>query len=157
MTTIIFIARLRSSASSLSFFGMVMDSFLKFPLVLFAIPAAYFNAVMICLLVKTLRRNGPIFNPLHAVKLLWSLLKILLKALLVGFVPAMLLSALVRYITPSWSLFSIFVVLLGTLLSAVLIHRVLLTKIVAQTKWNWAIAILTLFQIAASGSVFFFL
>lgn len=134
-----------------------MDNLLNNPLALLFIPGAYFNAVMICLFFKTLRRNGPIFNPLKAAKLLWFLFKLLLRALLFGFIPAVLISTLFRYIAPNWNLTAISIILLGILFSAFLIHRVALTEVVAKTKWNWAIAIMTLFQITAFGSVFFFL
>lgn len=134
-----------------------MEILLKNPLYLFYIPGAYFNAVMICLIVKTLRRNGPIFSPLKAMKLLWPLLKTLVKALLWGFIPAVLISALVRHFAPSGSWVSISIILLGILMSAIYVHRVVLTDVVEQAKWNWVIVILTLLQIAASGSVFLFL
>lgn len=133
-----------------------MEILLKNPLFLFYIPGAYFNAVMICLFVKTLRRNGPIFNPLKAVKLLWPLLQILVKALFFGLIPAVLLSTLVQYIAPSWSLVALAIILLGILFSAIFVHRVMLSDIVAPAKWNWIIVVLTLLQIAAFGSVLFF-
>lgn len=133
-----------------------MEVWLKNPLFLFYILGAYFNAVMICLFVKTLRRNGPIFSPLKAVKLLWPLLKTLVKALLLGFIPAVLLSRLLEYIVPSWNLVALAIILLGVLFSAIFVHRIVLTDVVALAKWNWVIVTLTLLQITAFGSVLLF-
>lgn len=133
-----------------------MEIWLKNPLFLFYIPGAYFNAVMICLFVKTLRQNGPIFSPLKAVKLLWPLLKTLVKALLLGFIPALLLSKLLQHIAPSWDLVALSIILLGVLFSAIFVHRIVLADVVTQAKWNWVIVTLTLLQIIAFGSVLFF-
>lgn len=112
-----------------------------------SIPSTYFNAVWMCFFVNLLRQHGLVFNPMKAFKLVWPAFK----TLLVGFVPAALLIPVVQKLMPSLTYAPLLLVSLGLLVSAALLHRMLLTHISNTRKWNVAIAILAIVQVVLLG------
>lgn len=119
-------------------------------LLLTSIPASYFNAAMICFFATVLRQHGLIFNPITSAKLMWPLIR----AVLIGFVPAAALGNLLLAFAPSWGTVGLVLVSLGALLGAILIHRIVLGVVTRKVRWNWAIAVVTLIQFVISVSVF---
>jgi hypothetical protein len=107
-------------------------------IVLGSLPGVYFNAVLICFFFNLLRQNGLVLNPVKAAKLIWPVFK----SMLLGFVPAAILSSLIQRLIPSPSIIAIVIVSLGALISAILLHRFLLGEVDSPRKWNIAIAIL---------------
>lgn len=103
-----------------------------------SIPGAYFNAVLVCFFVNLLRQNGLVLNPFKAAKLIWPAFK----SMLLGFVPAAILSSLIQWLIPSLSSASLIIAPLGALVSAILLHRFLLNDVSNSKPWNIAIAVL---------------
>lgn len=103
-----------------------------------SIPGAYFNAVLVCFFVNLLRQNGLVLNPFKAAKLIWPAFK----SMLLGIVPTAILSSLIQWLIPSLSSANLVIVPLGALVSAILLHRVLLDNVSNPKLWNIAIAIL---------------
>ena len=107
-------------------------------IVLGSLPGVYFNAVLICFFVNLLCQNGVVLNPVKAVSLIWPAFR----SMLLGFVPAAILSSLIQQLIPSPNIITIVIVWLGALVSAILLHRFLLGEVDSPRKWNIAIAIL---------------
>ncbi|MEM7215214.1 MAG: hypothetical protein AAF423_06690 [Pseudomonadota bacterium] len=116
---------------------------MNFIFVLGAMVSAYFNAAMMCFLAKIAYEHGTIWNPVKAVAVLWPMLK----AILLGFLPAGFLSAVFLYFFPGWEQVPIIIISFGVLVSALLLHSYLLALVEHRPGWNWAIAILAFTQI----------
>jgi len=112
-----------------------------------SVPGAYFNGILICFFVDLIRQHGFILSPWKVAKLTWPILK----SLLLGFVPAVLISQFIQYFTSPALSISLILGALGVFVSAVLLHRVLLTKVNKATNWNIAIVVLALIQLALLG------
>ena len=115
---------------------------MMFALGLSSIPGAYFNAVLICYFVHLLRTHGLIFNPVRVVKLMWPVLK----AMLCGFVPAAIITAILLNHQASSPNLALVLGPLGALVSAIVLHRLLLRDISETRPWTMAIVILALVQ-----------
>ena len=111
-------------------------------LILTSLPGAYFNAVLVCYFV-----SGLFPKPMAAMKSEWPFLR----SVLAGFVPASFLSALIQWQLPTYNGFAIFVVCVGVVVSAVLLHRSLLTEAKQPRRWNTAIAVLACGMIVLLG------
>jgi len=64
---------------------------------LVSVPGAYFNAVLMCFFVNLYRQHGFVFNPVKAMKLIRSAFK----AMLLGVLPAVILSMVIQQLMPS--------------------------------------------------------
>lgn len=113
---------------------IIMNTF-----ILGSVPGAYFNAVLLCFFVNLLRQNGLVLNPVKAAKLIWPVFR----SMLLGFVPAVLLSSIIQWLIPSLGNITLVLGPLGALVSAILLHRFLLGEVGNPRQWNIAIAILT--------------
>jgi hypothetical protein len=116
-----------------------------------SVPGAYFNAVLVCFFVNLFRLHGLVFNPTKALKLVLPAFKTMLS----GFVPAVILTTAIQMSTPSMTYGPLLLVPLGILVSAVLLHRMLLAEISNTRNWNVAIAILALVQAGFVGFVLY--
>ncbi len=118
-----------------------------------SIPGAYFNAVLICFFSNLLRHHGLASNLINAIKLSWPVLE----AILAGYVPAVLISAIIQYFVPSLASVQYLLIPLGVLISATLLRRTFLTENSKTKKWNIVIIILTLLQVMYLGISIFIL
>lgn len=118
-----------------------------------SLPGAYFNAVLICYFVHLLRTHGMTFDPLKVVKLMWPVLK----AMLFGFLPAAIVTAILLNHQASSPNLALVVGPLGALASAIVLHRLLLRDITDTRPWNKAIGILVLVQILFVAVMLFLL
>lgn len=107
-------------------------------IVLGSLLGVYFNAVLICFFVNLVRQNGLVLNPVKSAKLIWPLLR----SMLLGFAPAAIFISLIQQLIQSPNIVTVVIFSLGALVSAILLHRFLLSEVDNPRKWNVAIAIL---------------
>ena len=93
------------------------------------------------------------FDPLKVVKLMWPVLK----AMLFGFLPAAIVTAILLNHQASSPNLALVLGPLGALASAIVLHRLLLRDITDTRPWNKAIGILVLVQILFVAVLLFLL
>lgn len=118
-----------------------------FDMIFVNLPAMYFNGALICFFFVSTREHGFVLNPIEALRTGWPFVK----AVLSGFVPIALLGFLLQFLlSTAFPVFLLFAGI-GVLVSGVLLHRHLLSKVSSPSRLNTAIAVLML----AQGALFF--
>ena len=121
-------------------------------LALMPVGTFYTLGTVACWLVHTRKLKGIVYSPIR----LFRIYKPVIKAFAIGFLPAALIIAFIAPDTPEELSTAIWVYSAGLLVSGVLVHRDLLSRVETPRPWQITISVITAFG-AALSVVFFFL
>ncbi len=121
-----------------------MEPITKLLILIPTIFGVYFNAVLISWFAACFKKHGLIFSPRKS----FAVAKPLFYIILIGCIPGMVITNFIYYVFPSLAALALIPFVIGILISSILLHKNLFEMISDKVKWNRAIIIIALLQIA---------
>ncbi len=116
-----------------------------FPILLLALPALYFNAVLMSTMVHAFGKTGVIFNPVKAFRAHWPWFKYFAALLPIGVVASILMMFAAD--APWLMILGIAVIWVGVLVVSFLMHAHVLRGVASPLPWNVAIVVMVGLQL----------